>query len=101
MINRCTPLVLAVKPLLLYSVCYRAFILNKMCDFCNKTKPKNWDNFIPKREFENDSLATEFDAVIKGNILEFSYDAYSCDSSFSEEIEIKFCPMCGGSLNAL
>ena len=30
MINRCTPLQLAVKPLLLYSVCYRAFILHKM-----------------------------------------------------------------------
>lgn len=72
-----------------------------MCDFCSKTKPKNWDNFIPKREFENDSLATVFDAVIKGNILEFNYDAYSCDSSFSDEIEIKFCPMCGVSLNAL
>ena len=32
MINRCTPLVLAVKPLLLYSVCYRAFILKIMTE---------------------------------------------------------------------
>lgn len=72
-----------------------------MCDFCSKVKPKNWNNFISKHEFENDSLATEFDAVIKGNILEFNYDAYSCDSSFSEEIEIKFCPMCGVSLNGI
>ena len=30
MINRCTPLQLQTKPLLLYSVCYRAFILVKM-----------------------------------------------------------------------
>ena len=30
MINRCTPLQLAVKPLLLYSVCYRAFIFTQM-----------------------------------------------------------------------
>ena len=30
MINRCTPLQFAVKPLLLYSVCYRAFNFIKM-----------------------------------------------------------------------
>jgi hypothetical protein len=30
MINRCTPLQLAVKPLLLYSVCYRAFLIQIM-----------------------------------------------------------------------
>ena len=73
-----------------------------MCDFCNKVKPKDYGRLLvnpPK--FENDSLASGFDAIIKGNILEFSYDAYSCDSSFSEDITIKFCPMCGVALNAL
>lgn len=69
-----------------------------MCDFCSKVKPKNWDNWVDKREFKNDSIANEFDAVIKGNKLIVDYDAYSCDSSFYEEIEIKFCPMCGRSL---
>lgn len=69
-----------------------------MCDFCSKNKPKNWDNWVDKRKFKNDSLANEFDAIITGNKLKFDYDAYSCDSSFCEEIEIKFCPMCGRSL---
>jgi hypothetical protein len=38
MINRCTPLVLAVKPLLLYSVCYRAFIKNQMINVSDLKK---------------------------------------------------------------
>jgi hypothetical protein len=66
-----------------------------MCDFCNKKKPKDWDNWVDKREFNNDSIANEFDATIKGNKLIVIYDAYSCDSSFYEEIDIKYCPMCG------
>lgn len=69
-----------------------------MCDFCSKQKDKNWNNFLPVKKLENDSLASEFDAIIDGNRLMFNYDAYSRDSSFNEEIEIKFCPMCGASL---
>jgi hypothetical protein len=46
MTNRCTPLQFAVKPLLLYSVCYRAFILIIMseikqhidCTYCGLKK---------------------------------------------------------------
>lgn len=30
--------------------------------------------------------------------LIINYRAYSGDSSFEEEIEIKFCPMCGSEL---
>ena len=70
-----------------------------MCDFCNKKKTKDWDNWIEKREFKNDSLFNEISAIIKGNKLILDYDAYSTDSSFYEEIEILFCPICGRSLN--
>jgi hypothetical protein len=72
-----------------------------MCDFCNKEKSKEWDYFNKGKEFKNDSIAYSCEAIIKGNKLILDYDAYSCDSSFSEEIDIKFCPMCGVSLNAL
>lgn len=69
-----------------------------MCDFCSKIKPKCWNRINEEKEFKNDSIATEFDAIITGGKLIFDYDAYSCDSSFYEEIEIKFCPMCGRKL---
>lgn len=69
-----------------------------MCNFCSKVKPKDFDYFIDKREFKNDSITDEFNTTIKGNKLIFDYNAYSCDSSFYEEVEIKFCPMCGRSL---
>lgn len=67
-----------------------------MCDFCQKKKTKNWED--SNKEFENDSLANEFDAIIEGNILKCNYDAYSCDSSFYEKIIINFCPICGRNL---
>jgi hypothetical protein len=67
-----------------------------MCDFCNKPKQKS--SLIKPPEHKNDSLADNFDAVIKGNVLHFEYDAYSTDSSFSEEVKINFCPMCGKAL---
>ena len=38
---------------------------------------------------------------IEGNKLKLDYDAYSCDSSFNEEIEIKFCMNCGRKLKAI
>jgi hypothetical protein len=69
-----------------------------MCIFCNKIKPKNETIWTDKRDFKNDSLSTQFDAIIDGNKLIFNYDAYSTDSSFYEEIEINFCPKCGRTL---
>lgn len=36
--------------------------------------------------------------TIQGNFLCLDYSAYSCDSSFNDTIEIKFCPMCGRKL---
>ena len=70
-----------------------------MCDFCSAKKPKDWDNIIPRREFKNESLTEDFEAIIEGCYLHFDYDAFSCDSSFSEIIEIFFCPMCGRKLS--
>jgi len=54
-----------------------------MCRFCENNKKAN------------DSIAESLDMIIEGSKLILGYDAYSADSSFSEEIEIKYCPMCG------
>lgn len=35
---------------------------------------------------------------IVGKTLHIDYSAYSCDSSFNDEITINFCPMCGKRL---
>ena len=51
---------------------------------------------------ENELLDAEYlEIKIEGNKLRLDYDAYSCDSSFNEEIEIKFCMSCGRKLKAL
>lgn len=36
--------------------------------------------------------------TINANLLRIDYDAYSCDSSFLNEILIKYCPFCGRRL---
>ena len=57
-----------------------------MCNFCKK----------------EERLDTEWNCLrvqIVGNKLEIGYDAYSTDSSFSTEVEIKYCMMCGKKLN--
>ena len=70
-----------------------------MCNFCNKQKPKYIvDNSPNKKVVKNDSIAESFNLIIEGNKLMVEYDAYSTDSSFNEEIQIKYCPMCGRSL---
>lgn len=58
-----------------------------MCNFCSKGA-------------DNESLTNLLDVIIYGNELILEYDAYSVDSSFYEEIQIRFCPMCGKSLEA-
>lgn len=52
-----------------------------MCDSCKK-----------------DIGIEDFSLYIEGNILIADYNAYSCDSSFSEKVIINFCPMCGEKL---
>lgn len=51
---------------------------------------------------ENELMDSELLEVrIVGNKLKLDYDAYSCDSSFNEEIEVKFCMNCGRKLKAI
>ncbi|ANY29302.1 hypothetical protein [Bacillus phage PK16] len=38
------------------------------------------------------------DIRVVGNKLNLDYAAYSCDSSFEEDVKINFCPMCGQKL---
>lgn len=41
-------------------------------------------------------------SVNEEGVLSISYSAYSCDSSFYEEVEgIKFCPYCGDSIKSI
>jgi hypothetical protein len=57
-----------------------------MCKYCEK----------------GERLDTEFSSLrveIIGSTLEIGYDAYSTDSSFSTEIDINYCMMCGEKLN--
>ena len=56
-----------------------------MCKFCDKQEELN---------IEFSSLRVQ----IVGNTLEIGYDAYSTDSSFSTEIQIEYCMMCGKKL---
>ncbi len=59
-----------------------------MCNFC---KPKEE---IKKKE----SLSLILEMILVDKDLKLTYDAYSCDSSFQEYIEINYCPMCGKKL---
>lgn len=54
-----------------------------MCKYCSG-----------KKELDSDWLCLS----IYGNKLELHYNAYSSDSSFDEQIPIKYCPMCGKKL---
>lgn len=45
-------------------------------------------------EFELPNLFAE----MRNGKLIMSYDAYSIDSSFYEEVKINYCPICGESL---
>ena len=54
-----------------------------MCDFC-KNEKRIYDDFVKMK--------------IKGDKLTIDYDAYSTDSSFETEVEIKYCMFCGTKL---
>lgn len=66
-----------------------------MCKFCDNKDKKG-------KSVPNEDLNLEITCLtvnINGNQLGIGYDAYSCDSSFSIDITINFCPMCGKDLN--
>jgi len=66
-----------------------------LCEFCNNKDKKG--KFIGNECLPFDCGGLCID--INGNQLKISYDAYSCDSSFSTDTTINFCPMCGRNLN--
>jgi len=64
-----------------------------MCKFCDNKDKKG-------KSIPNEELGLEYvNVIINGNQLMIGYDAYSCDSSFSIDMTINFCPMCGRNLN--
>ena len=64
-----------------------------MCKFCDNKDKKG-------KSIPNEELNFEYvNAIIDGNQLSIGYEAYSCDSSFSIDTTINFCPMCGRNLN--
>ena len=67
-----------------------------MCNYCGK-KGKT-SGLLKKPDNRNDSLFENAFCFILGSVLVIEYNAYSCDSSFVESVEIKFCPMCGREL---
>lgn len=79
-----------------------------MCKFCKgeKVEERQCIGYSrkgnPQYEYVKAAKPVDFgdtcDLTIVGNILHVDYDAYSCDSSFRNEIAIKYCPMCGKKL---
>jgi hypothetical protein len=63
-----------------------------MCKFCEILKGK-------KETEELDMPCVT--ANIIGNVIDMDYSAYSVDSSFHEQWEINYCPMCGKELKKL
>ena len=63
-----------------------------MCDFCEKGKIL--DCAIVDCTINGTELCISYDDI--GN-----HDDFLSDSSFSTEIKIKFCPMCGTELGLL
>lgn len=102
MINRCTPLVLAVKPLLLYSVCYRVFILENMCvQIYRVSEKENSASLIHDEvcrscasEFKNKGLSIEIDGHLQKYVNDENGITYYEDGSDEENPEIE-CSICG------
>lgn len=57
-----------------------------------------WESrFSCQDKFDDDApMDITFDT--DENKVMFSYDAYSCDSSFEAKLSINFCPFCGRKL---
>lgn len=55
-----------------------------MCPYCKGKRINTEDHYI--------------NVHIKDDHMYIEYDAYSCDSSFNDSIQIKYCPMCGRKL---
>lgn len=83
--------------------------LVKGCKFCQGETVKEWGCLGRSRKgylkygYKESVKPIDFgetcDLTITGRTLHVDYNAYSCDSSFNDEIAINFCPMCGKKLN--
>jgi hypothetical protein len=82
---------------------------NNGCKFCKGELIKEWGclgrsrkgrlKYGYKERVKPVDFGETCDLTIYGRTLHVDYDAYSCDSSFNDEIAINFCPMCGRKLN--
>jgi hypothetical protein len=61
----------------------------------NEAKWTYCDSYTEKYE-EGTIMDVVFNS--KTNKIEFSYSAYSCDSSFDSKLKINYCPFCGREL---
>lgn len=81
---------------------------NSGCKFCKGELVKEWGCLGRSRKghlkygYKEIVKPVDFgetcDLTITDKTLHVDYDAYSCDSSFNDEITINFCPMCGKRL---
>lgn len=84
---------------------------DKECKFCKGESVKEWAclgrsrsgglKFGCKEIVNHMDFGKSCSLKIIGETLSIYYNAYSCDSSFYDEIKIKFCPFCGRRLNNL
>ena len=66
----------------------------KMVGYSRSGRPKYKNVDVRKPIDFGDSC----NMTINANLLRMDYDAYSCDSSFLNEILINYCPFCGRRL---
>ena len=67
-----------------------------MCKFCKQ--PNNWKDADWTSNEEKGWSIMNVALNLDAKEIEFFYDAYSVDSSFTSELKIKFCPFCGREL---
>lgn len=66
----------------------------KMVGYSRKGRPK-YENVDVRKPID---FGDSCKMTISANLLRMDYDAYSCDSSFLNEILINYCPFCGRRL---
>lgn len=81
---------------------------NSGCKFCKGELVKEWGCLGRSRKghlkygYKESVKPVDFgetcDLTITDKTLHIDYNAYSCDSSFNDEIMINYCPFCGRKL---
>lgn len=80
-----------------------------MCKWCEKEEITKYEvigrsrkgkqKWGDKKYFVSNAFMSCPNMRIEDSKLIVDYDAYSCDSSFYEEVKINYCPFCGRKLN--